>query len=109
MGIEVKFKGARYPVIIAPTHVPEMNALEVGGAQFPGCWRGDEGEPGGGHFLAAGGKEGSLAGGLEREPGRLRVLKGVLGKPRLLLLLLPLPCCAPSRARLTAHENLQLL
>ncbi|KAG1664510.1 hypothetical protein FOA52_007774 [Chlamydomonas sp. UWO 241] len=29
VGIEMKFKGMRYPVIIAPTHVPEMNAITV--------------------------------------------------------------------------------
>lgn len=29
VGIEMKFKNAQYPVVIAPTHVKEMN--EVGG------------------------------------------------------------------------------
>ncbi|KAK3284518.1 xylitol dehydrogenase [Cymbomonas tetramitiformis] len=29
VGIEVKFKHMRYPVLVAPTHVPELNALEV--------------------------------------------------------------------------------
>mgnify|MGYP001811067455 CR=1 FL=1 len=31
VGIEVKFKGLRYPVLIGATHVLEMNAIEVGG------------------------------------------------------------------------------
>ncbi|PNW76169.1 hypothetical protein CHLRE_12g545101v5 [Chlamydomonas reinhardtii] len=29
VGIEMKFKAARYPVVIAPTHVKEMNAITV--------------------------------------------------------------------------------
>ena len=30
VGIEMKFKGMAYPVIIAPTHVPEMNQVGAG-------------------------------------------------------------------------------
>lgn len=30
VGIEMKFKGQRYPVLIGATHVPELNAIEVG-------------------------------------------------------------------------------
>lgn len=29
MGIEMKFKDMKYPVILAPTHVPELNAISV--------------------------------------------------------------------------------
>ena len=28
-GVEVKFKGAFYSVLISPTHVPELNQLEL--------------------------------------------------------------------------------
>jgi len=29
VGVEVKFKNAKYPVIVAPTHVPELNTVLV--------------------------------------------------------------------------------
>ena len=29
VGIEMKFKDARYPVLIGVTHVPELNSVEV--------------------------------------------------------------------------------
>eukprot|EP00798_Chlamydomonas_sp_ICE-L_P022196 gene22196-29256_t len=29
VGIEMKFKDCKYPVIVAPTHVPELNAIKV--------------------------------------------------------------------------------
>jgi xanthine dehydrogenase/oxidase len=29
VGIEMKFKDMKYPVIIAPTHVPELNAINI--------------------------------------------------------------------------------
>lgn len=29
VGIEMKFKDARYPVLVAVTHVPELNNMEV--------------------------------------------------------------------------------
>ena len=28
LGIEVKFKNQNYPILIAPTHIPELNAVE---------------------------------------------------------------------------------
>ena len=28
-GIEMKFKNQSYPILIAPTHIPELNAVEV--------------------------------------------------------------------------------
>ena len=49
VGIEMKFKDARYPVLIGVTHIPELNHMEVGhflhvhqglwmhGAQRPWC------------------------------------------------------------------------
>ncbi len=44
VGIEMKFKGMAYPVIIAPTHVPEMNQArrrfrrgKAGGCKAPRC------------------------------------------------------------------------
>jgi xanthine dehydrogenase/oxidase len=30
VGIEMKFKAARYPVLVGATHVAELNAVEVG-------------------------------------------------------------------------------
>ena len=30
VGIEMKFKDARYPVLIGVTHIPELNHMEVG-------------------------------------------------------------------------------
>ncbi len=30
VGIEMKFKDARYPVLIGVTHIPELNNMEVG-------------------------------------------------------------------------------
>ena len=33
VGIEMKFKDCRYPVIIAPTHVPEMNEVRLHAAR----------------------------------------------------------------------------
>ena len=27
-GIEMKFKNQNYPILIAPTHIPELNAIE---------------------------------------------------------------------------------
>ena len=29
VGIEMKFKGAQYPVLIGATHVPELNELTI--------------------------------------------------------------------------------
>ena len=29
VGVEVKFKSMKYPVIVAPTHVPELVSVEV--------------------------------------------------------------------------------
>ena len=28
IGIEMKFKNQNYPILIAPTHIPELNAVE---------------------------------------------------------------------------------
>ena len=35
-GIEMKFKNQNYPILIAPTHIPELNAVEhtAGGIKF---------------------------------------------------------------------------
>ena len=30
VGIEMKFKDARYPILIGVTHIPELNHMEVG-------------------------------------------------------------------------------
>lgn len=44
VGIEMKFKDAKYPVIIAPTHVPEMNQVRAQGSSGRGWGPGRDGQ-----------------------------------------------------------------
>ena len=35
VGIEMKFKDARYPVLVAVTHIPELNSMQVRYCSLP--------------------------------------------------------------------------